>query len=141
MTKETSPKTIYLRNPEGARPRITTLVYTLGTSPDGRDYAHVGYSICNLTHDSFSRKIGRKIALGRMCNVRTLIFIDYPDIALTWRLRLACLLTRLSIAPNLEGAPAQLTNRLHKAIKDYMTENPGDVAALITPRPQGEQHE
>jgi len=127
-----APKTIYLRNLQGAQPRVTTLVYTLGTSPDGRDYAHVGYAICNVLCDSFSRKIGRKIAMGRLTNVRTLIFMDYPAEVNTWKGRLACLLTRLSISPSMEGALVNVPNRLHRAIYDYLVEEPVQVAGLLT---------
>jgi hypothetical protein len=84
MTEIGKPKTMYLHATLGKKPRIVTLVHTLGKTEEGNFYAHVGYSICNREFDQFSKKIGRTIAQGRMENLRTTLVFNYPEGADTW---------------------------------------------------------
>lgn len=93
------PKTMYL-HVRGKRPRVVTLVHTLGKDERGQLFGHIGYSICNLDFDLFNKKIGRKIAEGRMFCARTMLVVNYPADATTWSARMSFLLETLAGAEN-----------------------------------------
>lgn len=106
-------KIMYLRVLLGDKPRIVTLAHTLGKTEEGTFYAHLGYAICNCQFDQFNKKIGRKIAQGRMDNLRTTLVLTYPVDATTWLKRRNFMITALA-------ADTDWPRRLSSVVKKYI---------------------
>lgn len=104
-------KTMYL-HVAGKKPRVVTLMHTLGKSESGQFYAHIGYAICNREFDNFNKKIGRKIAAGRLENMRTYLTVMYPVEATSWPKRMTFLL-------NMLATDTRVPRRLAAAVERY----------------------
>lgn len=108
------PKTMYL-HVTGPKPRVVTVVHSLGKTEDGNLFGQIGYAVCNREFDSFNKKVGRKIAEGRMNCARTALVIQYPKEATTWNERMAFLLQELK-------SSLASPKRLSKPVAQYLAQ-------------------
>jgi hypothetical protein len=97
-------KTMYIKTAK----RVATLVYTLEKDSEGQ-YAKVGYSVCQLKEDQFTRKIGRAVALGRLEHEP--LVVRYPEYANNFSARRHELLMELE-GHTINGAASHLAKTL-----------------------------